>query len=309
MGLVMPYFVAEGENKRQPIKSMPGISRLSVDNLLKDIEEAKRLGVKKVLLFGVVSKKDEYATSAYSENGVVQDAIRQIKQNIKGITVIADVCLCGYTTHGHCRILKGLRVKGQGLRVDDGATLRALAKIALSYAEAGADFVAPSAMMPGQVRVIRKTLDKSGFKKTKILAYSAKFASNFYWPFRQALNSAPRFSDRNSYQLSFTDSKTALERIKQDINEGADIVMVKPALAYLDIIRLAKNRFSIPIAAYNTSGEYAMAKAYCKGLRVMGYGLREEKDLVLEILAAIKRAGADLIITYHAKEAAKWLKA
>lgn len=294
MELIMPYFVTEGKNKAQPIKSMPGISRLSVDNLLKDIEETKSLGIKKVLLFGVVSKKDEYAASAYSKNGVVQQAIRLIKQNIKGMTVMADVCLCGYTTHSHCRILKA---KNKFV-VDEKRTLGILADIAVSYADAGVDFTAPSAMMPGQVRVLRGALDKNGFKKTKILAYSAKFASNFYWPFREALNSAPRFGDRSGYQLSFTDSKAALERIKQDIDEGADIVMVKPALAYLDIIRLAKDRFNVPIAAYNTSGEYAMVKNPC-------WSLSDQHKVVLEILSAIKRAGADFIITYHAKESKK----
>lgn len=290
MEFVMPYFVIGGKNKRQAIKSMPGIFRLSIDNLIKDIKEAKALGIKVVLLFGVVGKKDASASEAHKDAGVIQTAIREIKGKIKDdITIITDVCLCGYTTHSHCRILK----TQSKLVVDEDRTLEVLAKIAVSHAKAGADFVAPSAMMLGQVKAIRAALDKNGFKKTKILAYSAKFASNFYGPFRDALDSAPKFGDRASYQLDFKSDKEALRRIAQDIKEGADIVMVKPALAYLDIIRQAKDRFHVPIAAYNVSGEYAMAK---------------EKAIILEILAAIRRAGADLIISYHAKEAAKWLK-
>ncbi|MFA4842806.1 MAG: porphobilinogen synthase, partial [Candidatus Omnitrophota bacterium] len=242
--LIMPYFVIEGRCCKQTIKSMPGISRLSIDNLVRDIEEARGLGIKKFILFGVTEEKDEYAASAYSENSIVQKAIRAIKGNIKGVTVIADVCLCGYTTHGHCRILKS---KNRFVP-DNSRTLSALAKISVFYANSGADFVAPSAVMPGEVRRIREALDKNGFRKTKILAYSAKFASNFYGPFRDALDSAPKFGNRSSYQLDFRDSKGALARIAQDIKEGADIVMVKPALAYLDIIRQAKEKFNMPLA-------------------------------------------------------------
>ena len=289
MELVMPYFVVEGLGRKEPVKSMPGIFRLSIDNLIKDIKKINRLGIKKVLLFGVITEKDDRATGAYAENGVVQQAAQAIKNQIRGVTVITDVCLCGYITHGHCRILKS---KGRFIP-DESGTLKALSDIAVSHARAGADFVAPSAMMPCQVKAIRSALDRNGFKKTKILAYSAKFASNFYGPFRDALDSAPRFGNRAGYQLNFKDSKTALARIARDIEEGADIVMVKPALAYLDIIRQAKDRFDVPIAAYNVSGEYAMVK---------------EKSMILEIIAAIRRAGADLIITYHAKDIAKWLK-
>lgn len=299
MELIMPYFVVEGLGRKEPVKSMPGIFRFSVDNLIKDIKEARALGIKSVLIFGIPRRKDESASEGYSDTGVVQDAVRQIKNSVKGIAVITDACLCAYTTHGHCRIMAKPHPRGGVLVWDEKKTREALAKIAVSHAKAGADFVAPSAMMPGQVKAIRAALDKNGFKKTRILAYSAKFASSFYGPFRDALNSSPKFGDRTSYQLDFTDDKEALRRIAQDIKEGADIVMIKPALAYLDIIRQAKDRFNVPIAAYNVSGEYAMVK-FLKGSGTF------RKNIVLEILAAIKRAGADLIISYHAKEAAKW---
>lgn len=286
--LVMPYFVIEGKMGCVPIKSMPGINRLSIDNLIKDIKELKYLGIKAVLLFGIPRKKDEEGSEAYRKGGIVQKAIKAIKKDIEDIIVITDVCLCGYTSHGHCGI-----VKTQNYIVDNDETLKILAKIALSHAEAGADLVAPSAMMDGQVRAIRESLDKNGFKDAGILAYSAKYASNFYGPFREALDSSPQFGDRKSYQMDYRNSDEALREIEQDIEDGADIVMVKPALAYLDIIYRAKERFNIPLAAYNVSGEYAMVK---------------DKNLVLEILTSIKRAGADLIITYHAKEVARWLR-
>lgn len=297
-GLIMPYFVIAGKNKREPIKSMPGIYRLSLDNLIRDIKEIKGLGIKAVLIFGIAQKKDAKATEAYSENGVVQKAIKEIKKNIKDMVVITDVCLCGYTSHGHCGI-----VKGQGeFIVDNDETLKILAKIALSHAKAGADFVAPSAMMDGQVKAIRDTLDNSGFLNTGILAYCAKYASNFYWPFREALDSRPQFGDRKTYQMDYRNSDEALKEIEQDIEEGADIVMVKPALSYLDIIYRAKEKFNVPLAAYNVSGEYALVKLAAKE------GLVSEKDIILEILTGIKRAGAGLIITYHAKEVARWLR-
>ena len=312
--LVMPYFVIEGNNKNEPIKSMPGISRLSINNLVKDIKEAKSLGIKAALLFGVCDKKDKFGKEAYSETGIVQKAVRAIKSNIKDFLVITDVCLCGYTSHGHCGILKKvdslsfmvyskshkLSTISYQPKIDNDETLKVLAKIALSHAEAGADFVAPSAMIDGQVKTIRKILDKNNFKHVKILAYSAKYASSFYGPFREALNSSPRFGDRKSYQMDFRNSREALKEIREDIKEGADIVMVKPALAYLDIISRASQAFDAPIAAYNVSGEYAMLKSYCKSHEL-------EKNLALEILTSIKRAGADIIITYYAKEAAKWL--
>lgn len=299
--LIMPYFVIEGNNKNEPIKSMPGISRLSIDNLVKDIKEAKSLGIKTALLFGVCDKKDRLGKEAYSGTGIVQKAVRAIKSNIKDFSVITDVCLCGYTSHGHCGI-----IKGQGDIVDNDETLKVLAEIALSHAEAGADFVAPSAMMDGQVKMIRKMLDKNNFKHVKILAYSAKYASSFYGPFRDAMNSSPRSGDRKSYQMDFRNSAEALREIREDIKEGADIVMVKPALAYLDIISKARQAFNAPIAAYNVSGEYAMVKAYCK--EPENREQKPEKELALEILTSIKRAGADIIITYWAKEAAGWIK-
>lgn len=293
--LIMPYFVIEGKNKKEKISSLPGIYRLSVDNLIRDIEQIKVLGINTVLIFGVSKKKDLSARSAYEKDGIVQKAVSEIKKTIKDITVITDVCLCGNTTHGHCGIVKG----GE---IDNDSTLPVLAKIALSHAKAGADFVAPSAMMDGQVKTIRAVLNKNGFSHTKILGYSAKYASNFYGPFREALGSSPQFGDRKTYQMDYRNSDEALLEVAQDIKEGADIVMVKPALAYLDIITRVKENFSgIPLAAFNVSGEYALVKEGAKKRIV------DEKNITLEILTAIKRAGADLIITYHAKEAAKWL--
>jgi len=295
--LIMPYFVIAGRNKKEPIESLPGIYRLSVDNLIGDVKETKNLGIKAILLFGISRKKDAYASQAYNKDGVVQKAINAIRKNIKDVVIITDVCLCGYTTHGHCGIVKGSRKL-----IDNDETIKTLSKIALSHAQAGADFVAPSAMMDGQVKAIRETLDKNKFKEIGILAYSAKYASNFYGPFREALNSHPKFGDRKSYQLDFRNLDDALREIKQDIEEGADIVMVKPALAYLDIIQKVKQNFNLPVAAYNVSGEYSLVKFGSKK------ELFNEKDTILEILTAIKRAGADLIITYHAKEVAPWLK-
>jgi porphobilinogen synthase len=302
--LVMPYFVIEGSNKNEPIKSMPGISRLSIDNLVKDIKEAKDLGIKAGLIFGVCDKKDKFGREAYSETGIVQKAVRAIKSNIKDFLVITDVCLCGYTSHGHCGIIKSQnpKVKSQNRIIDNDKTLKVLAKIALSHAYAGADFVAPSAMMDGQVKAIREALDKNGFRDTGILAYSAKYASNFYGPFREALDSTPEFGDRKTYQMDYRNADEALREIQEDINEGADIVMVKPAMSYLDIIYRAKEKFNIPLAAYNVSGEYSAIKKLSQGDKL------KEKDLALEVLTSIKRAGADIIITYHAKEAARWLK-
>ncbi|MCM8779415.1 MAG: porphobilinogen synthase [Candidatus Omnitrophica bacterium] len=303
--LIMPYFVIEGKNKREEIKSMPGVFRLSVDDLIEEIKEIKDSGIKAILLFGIPKRKDDLGSEAYSENGIVQRVIKVIKKNIKDIVIISDVCLCGYTSHGHCGIVtpqkRKISAKTQNYIVDNDETLKILSKIALSHARAGADFVAPSAMMDGQVKVIRETLDKNGLKETGILAYSAKYASNFYGPFREALNSAPQFGDRKSYQMDFRNSDEALREIEQDLKEGADIVMVKPALCYLDIIYRAKHKFKVPIAAYNVSGEYSLVEI---GARE---GIADRRQLILEILTGIKRAGADLIITYHAKEVAKWL--
>jgi porphobilinogen synthase len=293
--LILPYFVVEGKNIKKSIKSMPNIYHLSIDNLLKDIAQAQRKGIRSILLFGIPKFKDNFGSQAYKKNGVVQKAIRAIKKEFKDLIVITDVCLCSYTSHGHCGIIKKSKI------IDNDVTLKILAKIALSHSEAGADFVAPSAMMDGQVMMIREALEKEGFGNVGILAYSAKYASYFYGPFREALNSAPQFGDRKTYQMDFRNSDEALREIQQDISEGADMVMVKPALAYLDIIYRARQRFNVPIAAYNVSGEYAMIKRYCQGTEA-------ERNLVLEVLTAIKRAGSDLIITYWAKDVAKWLR-
>jgi len=271
----MPYFVVAGNKQRQKIDSMPGIYRLSADNLLLELAELTELGIDNILLFGLPKRKDENGSEAYAKDGVVQNAVRAIKKSFPKLIVMTDVCLCAYTTDGHCRA---------------GNTLEALVKIARSHAEAGADYVAPSAMMKGQVRAIREALGN----KVKILAYSAKFASGFYGPFREAAKSAPAFGERRAYQLDYQRSDEALERIAVEIKEGADIVMIKPALAYLDIIFQAKQKFNFTIAAYNVSGEYAML-----------YG---NKGMILESLSAIKRAGADLIITYFSKEVGQWTK-
>ena len=315
--LIMPYFIIEGEGRREPIESMPGIYRFSVDEAVKDMKEAKKLGIKAVLLFGIPGKKDEAGTESYRKDGIVQRAVQAIKKNTEDMILITDVCLCGYTSHGHCGVVKGSRVKAQGTRhkaqdvrvqdqiqefyVDNDETLKILARIALSHAEAGADFVAPSSMMDGQVKVIREALHMNGFHDVGILAYSAKYASNFYGPFRDALDSSPHFGDRKGYQMDFRNSDEALREIEQDISEGADIVMVKPALAYLDIIYRARQKFTVPIAAYNVSGEYSLVQGGVKG------GIVNEKEMVLEVLTAMRRAGADLIITYHAKDVAGWL--
>ena len=300
--IIQPYFVVEAKGVKAEIKSMPGIFRLSIDNLLKDIERLK--GIKSVLLFGVPHSKDNAGYNAYKKDGVVQKAVSRIKKERKDLIVITDVCLCGYTLHGHCGIIRGQRNN----IIDDDKTLRILSKIALSHAEAGADFVAPSAMADGQVAAIRNALDKSQFKNTGILAYSAKYASFFYGPFRDASGSTPKFGDRKAYQMDYRNSDEALREIRQDIDEGADIVMVKPALAYLDVIYKAKQGFNVPIAAYNVSAEYAMVKAYCQMTENRGQRAELEKNLVLEMLTSIKRAGADFIITYWAKDVVKWVQ-
>jgi porphobilinogen synthase len=302
--LILPYFVVEGKRAKRPIESMPGVYRLSIDALLKDISQAP--GIKSVLLFGVTSEKDRLGSLAYKKDGVIQKAIGALKKEFKDLIVITDVCLCGYTQHGHCGIVKSQKrrttAKAQNYLIDNDETLKILAKIALSHAYSGADFVAPSAMMDAQVGTIRESLNKRGFKDVGIIAYSAKYASGFYGPFREALDSSPQFGDRKTYQMDYRNSNEALREIAQDISEGADIVMVKPALAYLDIIQRTKQNFHTPIAAYNVSGEYSMVKAYARGNKEI------ERKLVLEIITAIKRAGADLIITYWAKELVRWLK-
>jgi porphobilinogen synthase len=258
-----------------------------------------------VLLFGIPKTKNEFGSAAYLSDNIIGSAIRKIKNNFPGIKIFTDVCLCAYTDHGHCGILKngnGATVQNHGKMIDNRKTLEALARISLAHAEAGADYVAPSAMAGGQVGAIRKTLDRNGYKATGIMGYSAKFESSFYGPFRNAAGSAPKFGDRSGYQLDYNDGKWALKKIGDDIKEGADIVMVKPALGYLDIIRQAKGRFKKPLAAYNVSGEYAFVKYGARS------GLWDERKMVFEVISSIRRSGADLVITYHAKDIARWLK-
>jgi len=309
--LIYPYFVTAGSNIKEEIKSFPGVFRFSVDKLAKDVAEAKRLGINKILLFGVPSTKDALGKEAFKKNNIVAQALKGIKKEFPGLVVMTDVCLCAYTDHGHCGILKAqghlpYRQAGKGTRtqvnIDSKKTLSVLAKIALSHADAGADWVAPSAMAKKQVLAIRKALDKNGFKNTKIMGYSAKFASGFYGPFRNAALSAPAFGDRSGYQLDYTSAERALNEISEDIKEGADMVMVKPALGYLDIVKEAKLKFNYPLAAYNVSGEYVFVKHGVKS------GLWEEEKMVKEIILSIKRSGADFVITYHAKDIARWIK-
>ncbi len=292
--LVFPLFVVEGKSIKSEIDAMPGIFHFSVDKLAAEIDELVRLKVPAVLLFGVVNKKDERGSAALDPKGVVQQAVRTIKKTAPQMIVITDICLCEYTDHGHC----GLIADGD---VDNDNTLPLLAAMALSHASSGADIVAPSDMMDGRVMTIRKALDDNGFSRIPILSYAAKYASAFYGPFREAAGSAPQFGDRKSYQMDPPNVREALREIEEDINEGADIVMVKPALAYLDVIRRARDSFNCPLAAYNVSGEYAMVKA------AAARGWIDGKKVTLEILGSIKRAGADIIISYHAREAAAWL--
>ena len=292
--LVCPIFVVEGRGIKQEISSMPGIFRFSPDQLPPEIEEIAGLRIPAVLLFGIPQHKDEAGSSAYAPEGVVQQAVRTIKKLVPELLVITDVCLCEYTSHGHCGVISD----GD---VDNDQTLPLLVKTALSHAEAGADIVAPSDMMDGRVKAIREMLDAKGFQHIPILSYAAKYASAFYRPFRGAAESAPRFGDRRSYQMDPPNVREALREVEQDIAEGADIIMIKPALAYLDVIRQARNTFDCPLAAYNVSGEYAMVKAAVR------QGWLDERKTILEILTAIKRAGADIIITYHAKDFATWV--
>ena len=291
---IYPMFVMPGKNKKVPVSSMPGIYKQSIDNLIKEIREVKKLGIKAVLLFGIPERKDEMGTEGYAENGIIQKAIKEIKKKVKDIIVITDVCMCEYTSHGHCGIIKD----GD---VDNDETLQYLARMSLSHAQAGVDMVAPSDMMDGRVGVIRDELDANGFNSIAIMSYSAKYASAFYGPFREAAESSPQFGDRRSYQMDPPNVREALREIELDIEEGADIVMVKPALAYLDVIRAVREGFDHPIAAYNVSGEYSMVKAAGK------LGWIDEERVMMEVLMSIKRAGADLILTYFAKDAAKVL--
>jgi len=292
--LIYPLFVVAGNKIKQEISSMPGQYRFSNDLLPKEVEDIARLGIPAIILFGIPQKKDEVGSSAYHPKGVIQQAIRAIKKATPELLVITDVCLCEYTSHGHC----GVVVDGD---VDNDKTLELLAKTALSHVQSGADMVAPSDMMDGRVKAIRQALDGKGFQNTPVMAYAAKYASAFYGPFREAAESVPQFGDRRSYQMDPPNWREALREVEQDIVEGADIVMVKPALPYLDVIRKVRDTFNYPLAAYSVSGEYAMVKAAAQ------QGWLDEKRIVLEMLTAIKRAGADIIITYYAKEAARWL--
>lgn len=293
--LIYPLFVAEGEGLKSEIKSMPGVFRLGIEELVKELKEVRDLGIAGVILFGIPDKKDEIASGAYSEDGIVQRAIRETKRFIPDLAIITDVCLCEYTSHGHCGVVKDGRVLND-------PTLELLAKTALSHAKAGADMVAPSDMMDGRVKAIRDSLDQDGFESVPILAYAAKYASAFYGPFRDAADSTPSFGDRKSHQMDPANVEEAMREIALDIEEGADIVMVKPALSYLDVIYRVKSEFGYPVAAYNVSGEYAMIKAASRN------GWIDESRIVMEVLTSIKRAGADLILTYFAKDVALSLK-
>ncbi len=290
--LIMPYFAAEGKGVRNEITAMPGIDRVSVDKLLGDVEADFRLGVKSVLLFGIPDHKDETATGAWDEEGIVQKAVREIKKHLPDVYVITDVCLCEYTSHGHCGVVR------DGKILND-PSLDLIARTALSHARAGADMVAPSDMMDGRVAAIRDALDDNGFSDTPVLSYAAKYASAFYGPFREAAGSAPQFGDRRSYQMDCRNAREALTEVSLDVDEGADIVMVKPALAYLDIIARVREMVNIPLCAYNVSGEYSMVKAAAK----LGYC--DERMLVREIITAIFRAGADMAISYHVRDILK----
>ena len=291
---IYPMFVTHGRHVQEPIEPMPGCYQLSLDHLLEEVNEIAQLGVPGVLLFGLPESKDPLALEAYDEQGIIQEAIRVIKSAVPGLLVVTDVCLCEYTDHGHCGIV-------ENGRVDNDRSLELLSRTALSHVLAGADVVAPSAMMDGQVKAIRTTLDDSGYEEAPIIAYAAKYASAFYGPFRVAADSTPQFGDRAGYQMDPANWRMAMREIEMDIQEGADVVMIKPALAYLDVIARAKDRFDHPIAAYNVSGEFSMVKA------AAGNGWLDEQRAMMEVLTSIKRAGADIIFSYHAKELARLL--
>jgi porphobilinogen synthase len=293
--LVLPFFVRPGKKLRREIGAMPGVFQLSPDELLRDAERAHSLGVPAVLLFGIPDKKDNRASGAFAKNGIVQQMVRLLKKELPSLLVITDVCLCEYMAHGHCGVVSGGKVLND-------PTLKILAQTALSHAQAGADIVAPSDMMDGRVAAIRAALDKNGLSDTPIMSYAAKFASAFYGPFREAAESAPQFGDRRSYQMDAANANEALREVAMDIQEGADIVMVKPALAYLDLIHRVKTEFGYPTAAYSVSAEHAMIKA------AAAKGWIDERAVTLESLLAMRRAGADIIITYAAADVAKWLK-
>ncbi len=293
--LIYPLFVKKGKGVKEEIPLMPGVYRMSPDVLVKEVEYLFKLGIRNFLLFGVPEEKTWGGDNAYSRNNAVTEAVRLIKSEIPHVNIFTDVCLCAYTSHGHCGIVKEGKEE-----IDIEETLKILSKIAVVHADAGADYVAPSAMARGQVKAIRRALDVNGHKNKKIMAYSAKFNSNAYGPFRNIAESSPKFGDRGGYQLDYTDKKAALRRIDEEITEGADIVMVKPALWYLDIVAEAAEKFNRPVAVYNVSGEYTMVKEGVKA------GLFEEKNIIQEIFSSFERAGADLIISYHAKEVAEW---
>ena len=293
--LIYPIFVTEGEDIKHPVESMPGIYQYSLDRLPEEINRIKEAGIKAILIFGIPDHKDEVGSGAYAEDGIVPKAIRQIKKEYEELIIIADVCLCEYTSHGHCGLVK------DGVILND-ETLPLLAKASISYAKAGADIIAPSDMMDKRVEAIRKALDEEGLYNTPIMSYSAKFASAYYGPFRDAAHSAPGFGDRKSYQMDPANGEEALREVEQDIKEGADLIIAKPAMAYLDVLKDISIHYNVPIVAYNVSGEYAMVKAAAQK------GWIDEKRIVMEHMIGFKRAGAKMIITYHALDVARWLK-
>ncbi len=294
--LIYPMFVAEGITEPREITSMPGIMQWPLEHLGREVERIASLGIPSVLLFGIPNDKDEVGSQAYADEGIIQQAIRRVKVETPDTLVVTDVCLCEYTSHGHCGVIHNGTVQND-------ESLELLARMALSHTEAGADIVAPSDMMDGRVGAIRHTLDEHNFNQTPIMAYSAKFASGFYGPFREAAGSTPQFGDRRSYQMDPANIREALREVDLDVEEGADIVMVKPALAYMDVIRQVRDRYDLPIAAYNVSGEYSMVKAAAQ------HGWIDEQRIVMEMLTGIRRAGADIIITYFAPQVAEWLQA
>lgn len=293
--LIYPVFVTHGEKVTRPVEAMPGVCNFSIDRLLEDLEEVVELKIPGILPFGIPAVKDEKGSEAYAEDGIVQQAVRAVKKAYPDLLVITDLCLCEYTSHGHCGVVK------DGYVLND-PTLELLARTAVSQAAAGSDIIAPSDMMDGRVGAIRRALDDNGFINVPIMSYSAKYASAFYGPFREAAGSAPQFGDRKAYQMDPANADEALREVWLDIEEGADIVMVKPALAYMDVIRRVKDEFGYPVAAYNVSGEYSMVKAAAQNRWI------DERRIVMEFLTGLKRAGADIIITYHAKDAARWLQ-
>ncbi|WP_022846577.1 MULTISPECIES: porphobilinogen synthase [unclassified Desulfurobacterium] len=296
--LIYPLFIVEGEGIKEEIKSMPGQFRYSIDKVVEEVKEVKELGIPAIILFGIPEHKDEFGSDSFSDNGIIQRSIRAIKEAVPDMYVITDVCFCEYTSHGHCGYLK---CNGNVCDVDNDKTLELLKKQVVSHAKAGADMVAPSGMMDGMIKAIREGLDEAGFTDIPIMSYAAKYASAYYGPFRDAAESAPSFGDRRSYQMDPANINEALREVALDIEEGADIVMVKPALSYMDVIRAVKENFKYPTAAYNVSGEYSMIKAAAAN------GWIDEKRVVLETLLSMKRAGADIILTYFAKDVAKWI--